>query len=84
MSAHAVDILTNVAIIVGLLAFLSAHFLRTPDAPRGFTWNPKRWKPIWKTKRDFRAPGFQLLIGSYLIFAVAVVMRIAVLGWPCW
>ena len=84
MAPHTLDMLTNIAIIIGLLMFFSARFLRTPAAPRGYIWNPKRWKPVWKASGDFRKPGFQLLIGGYLVFAVAFVVRIAVMGWPCW
>ncbi len=83
MAESTIAIITAVAMLVGLLMFVGSLFFRTAEAPRGFIWNPKKWTPMWKQRAWFRPPGFVLMMAGYAIFAVAFIVRVILLPWPC-
>ncbi|GAB4324601.1 MAG: hypothetical protein Kow0074_17680 [Candidatus Zixiibacteriota bacterium] len=79
MAEGTITLLTAVAMLIGLAMFFSARFFKTAEAPRGYTWNPKKWTPIWKQREWFRPPGFALMMAGYAIFAVAFILRLILL-----
>lgn len=84
MNVGTTDVLTVVFMGIGVLMFFSSLFFRIPSAPREVIWNPRKWTPMWKMKDNFRRPGFQLLTAGYVLFAVAFIARVLLIGWGKW
>jgi len=67
--------------VVGLALGGIARNYRTADAPPFPSWNPRHWKPIWKTRNWFTEPaGFRIFVaGSFLMSLGGCVLLISLL-----
>lgn len=62
-------VLAAMLMLVGIGLALGALAYRTGKHPPIPTWNPRRWKPIWRMREWFTPGGFRMhLIGWGLFF----------------
>jgi len=57
---------------LGLLMEVVAIFYLKPDTPIA-SFNPKKWKPIWKQRGYFKGPGYAIMIIGFIWIAVGSV-----------
>ena len=68
--------LSNVTIIVGLSCMMLAFGMPSPDAPHP-SWNPAKWKPIWRQRDQFSAAGWRFWTGGLSSLALGLLLRLA-------
>lgn len=68
-------IVSLISLVGGIILSLMALTCRTEQAPRYFAglFNPRFWRPVWKTKQYFTSRGFKLYVtGTLMIVAGAL------------
>lgn len=61
---------------LGLTLILISFGLLSSAAPRP-SWNPARWRPLWKNRSHFTAAGWRLHLAGWSLFLIGVVLRLA-------